>query len=183
LAAHTFLKYEKRPLFSLFFPQILAESLPGPPNRTLLCTSTPLLATSVSDFISLQSWCVASSSPASRHALVDLIAPPFFLPLSTRCSTIFGWIPVSQCPFRIARLLSFVAFSSFLPTAFTSQSKKAKASAEGDDVKVEKVEISYGPKGVKSGEQVFGIAHIYASFNDTFVVRRMNAQHSLGRAH
>ena len=53
------------------------------------------------------------------------------------------------------------------------QSKKAKASAEGDDVKVEKVEISYGPKGVKSGEQVFGIAHIYASFNDTFVVREM----------
>ncbi len=58
------------------------------------------------------------------------------------------------------------------------QSKKAKASAEGDDVKVEKVEISYGPKGVKSGEQVFGIAHIYASFNDTFVVREMKRSNS-----
>jgi hypothetical protein len=84
-------------------------------------------------------------------------------------------------PYRSPPLI--FAFSSSLPTAFPSQSKKAKASAEGDDVKVEKVEISYGPKGVKSGEQVFGIAHIYASFNDTFVVRTMNAQHSLGRAH
>lgn len=28
----------------------------------------------------------------------------------------------------------------------------------------------YGPR-VKPGEHVFGICHIYASFNDTFVVR------------
>lgn len=30
--------------------------------------------------------------------------------------------------------------------------------------------ITYGPKDVKPGEHIFGIAHIYASFNDTFVV-------------
>ena len=30
--------------------------------------------------------------------------------------------------------------------------------------------VYYGPR-VKEGEHVFGIAHIYASFNDTFVVR------------
>jgi ribosomal protein S11 len=27
----------------------------------------------------------------------------------------------------------------------------------------------YGPKNVRDGEHVFGVAHIYASFNDTFV--------------
>ena len=56
---------------------------------------------------------------------------------------------------------------------FASQSKKAKAAAtEGDDaVKEVKAEVNYGPKGVKAGEHVFGVAHIYASFNDTFVVR------------
>ena len=28
---------------------------------------------------------------------------------------------------------------------------------------------NYGPKNVRDGEHVFGVAHIYASFNDTFV--------------
>ncbi len=54
------------------------------------------------------------------------------------------------------------------------QSKKAaKGDAEdgAEEVKVDKVEVNYGPKGLKSGENVFGIVHIYASFNDTFVVR------------
>jgi hypothetical protein len=32
-----------------------------------------------------------------------------------------------------------------------------------------KEEVSLGPK-VKEGEEVFAVAHIYASFNDTFVV-------------
>lgn len=32
----------------------------------------------------------------------------------------------------------------------------------------EEVQISLGPQ-VRDGEQVFGVAHIYASFNDTFV--------------
>ena len=32
------------------------------------------------------------------------------------------------------------------------------------------VKIQLGPR-VREGEQVFGVAHIYASFNDTFVVR------------
>ena len=30
-------------------------------------------------------------------------------------------------------------------------------------------EIILGPKNVKEGENVFGVAHIFASFNDTFV--------------
>lgn len=36
--------------------------------------------------------------------------------------------------------------------------------------KVEKVEevVTFGPK-VADGENVFGVAHIYASFNDTFI--------------
>jgi small subunit ribosomal protein S14e len=29
--------------------------------------------------------------------------------------------------------------------------------------------ITLGPKNVKEGENVFGVAHIFASFNDTFV--------------
>ena len=33
----------------------------------------------------------------------------------------------------------------------------------------EKEEITLGPKNVKEGENVFGVAHIFASFNDTFV--------------
>ena len=32
----------------------------------------------------------------------------------------------------------------------------------------EEVQVSLGPQ-VKDGEDVFGVAHIYASFNDTFV--------------
>ena len=30
-------------------------------------------------------------------------------------------------------------------------------------------EVTFGPSNVKEGEHVFGVAHIYASFNDTFV--------------
>ena len=33
----------------------------------------------------------------------------------------------------------------------------------------EQQEIILGPKNVKEGENVFGVAHIFASFNDTFV--------------
>ena len=29
--------------------------------------------------------------------------------------------------------------------------------------------VVFGPKNVKEGENVFGVAHIFASFNDTFV--------------
>ena len=47
------------------------------------------------------------------------------------------------------------------------QQKKAKGKAKKED-KEEEV-VNYGPKDVKDGEHVFGIAHIYASFNDTFV--------------
>jgi small subunit ribosomal protein S14e len=36
---------------------------------------------------------------------------------------------------------------------------------------------TYGPK-VAEGELVFGVAHIFASFNDTFVVS-LAAQHTL----
>ena len=52
--------------------------------------------------------------------------------------------------------------------------KKAAASG-GKVVKEEKA--YYGPR-VKEGEHVFGIAHIYASFNDTFVVRHSPPPHA-----
>ena len=42
--------------------------------------------------------------------------------------------------------------------------------------------VYYGPR-VKEGEHVFGIAHIYASFNDTFVVRQQTATSRQQPAH
>jgi len=48
------------------------------------------------------------------------------------------------------------------PKATKGGGKTAKAP------KVEEV-VSLGPPGVQPGENVFGVAHIYASFNDTFV--------------
>ena len=42
------------------------------------------------------------------------------------------------------------------------------APRKGKKEKVEEVQVQLGP-GVKEGEEVFGVAHIYASFNDTFV--------------
>ena len=37
------------------------------------------------------------------------------------------------------------------------------------DEKKEVVAAYFGPKDLKEGEHVFGVCHIYASFNDTFV--------------
>jgi len=42
------------------------------------------------------------------------------------------------------------------------------APRKGKKEKVEEAVVQLGP-GVKEGEEVFGVAHIYASFNDTFV--------------
>jgi small subunit ribosomal protein S14e len=42
------------------------------------------------------------------------------------------------------------------------------APRKGKKEKVEEVQVQLGP-GVKEGEEVFGVAHIYASFNDTVV--------------
>ncbi len=51
----------------------------------------------------------------------------------------------------------------------SKKAAKKEVDAEGgEEVKEQKVEVNYGPK-VKQGENVFGICHIYASFNDTFV--------------
>ena len=47
---------------------------------------------------------------------------------------------------------------------------KAKGGA-ASAVKGKEERVYYGPR-VKEGEHVFGIAHIYASFNDTFVVSK-----------
>lgn len=44
---------------------------------------------------------------------------------------------------------------------YTMAPRKAK-------VQKEEVQVSLGPQ-VRDGENVFGVAHIYASFNDTFV--------------
>ena len=53
-----------------------------------------------------------------------------------------------------------------------SQDKGGKTTAKA----VATERVYYGPR-VKEGEHVFGIAHIYASFNDTFVVRH-TARHT-----
>lgn len=45
-------------------------------------------------------------------------------------------------------------------TTTTTTTKSSKKDVE---------HVYYGPR-VKEGEYVFGVAHIYASFNDTFVV-------------
>lgn len=53
---------------------------------------------------------------------------------------------------------------------------KAKAPAKKAGAKKEKSEqevVSLGPPGVGPNELVFGVCHIYASFNDTFVVRAL----------
>merc|ERR1739837_36634 len=42
------------------------------------------------------------------------------------------------------------------------------APRKGKKEKTEEVQVQLGPQ-VKDGEMVFGVAHIYASFNDTFV--------------
>lgn len=44
---------------------------------------------------------------------------------------------------------------------------KGKKGAEGE-AKEEKV-LTYGPKDVADGQNVFGVCHIYASFNNTFL--------------
>jgi hypothetical protein len=78
---------------------------------------------------------------------------------------------VCVCMSLFSRVASWWCVTSW---CLASQSKKAaKGDAEdgAEEVKVDKVEVNYGPKGLKSGENVFGIVHIYASFNDTFVVR------------
>merc|ERR1712038_349647 len=48
------------------------------------------------------------------------------------------------------------------------QSDITMAPRKGKKEKTEEVQVQLGP-GVKEGENVFGVAHIYASFNDTFV--------------
>jgi len=48
--------------------------------------------------------------------------------------------------------------------------EKVAAPKAGATAAVKKEErVHFGPKNVKEGEHVFGVAHIYASFNDTFV--------------
>lgn len=58
----------------------------------------------------------------------------------------------------------------------TEEKKDAKAAAGKKGAKEkgaakEPEVVNLGPPGVAPGELVFGVAHIFASFNDTFVVR------------
>merc|ERR1712174_49690 len=49
-------------------------------------------------------------------------------------------------------------------------------------VRAEKEEIQLGPKNVRPGEEVFGVAHIYATFNDTFVhITDMTGRETISR--
>lgn len=42
------------------------------------------------------------------------------------------------------------------------------APRKGKKEKTEEVQVQLGPQ-VREGDEVFGVAHIFASFNDTFV--------------
>jgi len=50
----------------------------------------------------------------------------------------------------------------------TTEVEETETEEKKTQSKVKEASAYYGPK-VKEGEQVFGVAHIYASFNDTFV--------------
>ena len=62
--------------------------------------------------------------------------------------------------------------ASPLWSALTSNARQSKKVKKGE---VSEGSTYYGPR-VREGEVVFGVAHIYASFNDTFVVRTRCAQ-------
>ena len=53
------------------------------------------------------------------------------------------------------------------------QSGKKKVRAEKEE------NVTLGPT-VREGEHVFGVAHIFASFNDTFVVSAVNSNLFIG---
>lgn len=59
---------------------------------------------------------------------------------------------------------------SFAPVRQAKDEVETAAADDQQQITAKKAEVgvNYGPK-VREGEQVFGIAHIYASFNDTFV--------------
>lgn len=70
---------------------------------------------------------------------------------------------------RLSRVLCFETKVSDILIC-CKQASKAKAKAAAKAAAAEEV-VSYGPKNVLPNELVFGVARIYASFNDTFVVR------------
>ena len=52
-----------------------------------------------------------------------------------------------------------------------SKAQKGKAAKKGADKGEEVVEKleNYGPKGMQVGEHNFGVCHIFATFNNTFI--------------
>jgi hypothetical protein len=61
-------------------------------------------------------------------------------------------------------------FTPFLLSSWLVQTAPAKKNAK-KVAPVEEKNVTLGPNA-RDGEHVFGVAHIYASFNDTFVVSR-----------
>lgn len=61
-----------------------------------------------------------------------------------------------------------INFSSFSPLFFRFTHINLKMAPRKGKVQKEEVLVSLGPQ-VLEGEDVFGVAHIFASFNDTFV--------------
>ena len=64
-------------------------------------------------------------------------------------------------------------FKKILVQTFVCQTKffdflDKMAPRKGKKEKTEEVQVQLGPQ-VREGDEVFGVAHIYASFNDTFV--------------
>jgi len=46
---------------------------------------------------------------------------------------------------------------------------KTKKGKKADKERADKAEISYGPPNVAAGEEVFGVCHLMATWNDTFI--------------
>jgi hypothetical protein len=72
----------------------------------------------------------------------------------------------------LAHVLFDLNFSISISISIIMTTAAAAAAATTTAPKKEKTQTEeyYGPKNVAPGEEVFGICHIYASFNDTFVV-------------
>ncbi len=94
-----------------------------------------------------------TSQRAAPSPLPPLLSALSFFPLSLRSlSYIKGFFSSLSC------------FFSCFCLSFAAQSSKKKTPVAKDEV------ATLGGPGAREGEYVFGVAHIFASFNDTFVV-------------
>jgi hypothetical protein len=81
------------------------------------------------------------------------------------------------CSFAISTFASSIRFQSELVMTavllFLRRWSDAVQSGRKKTREPKEENVTLGP-AVREGEHVFGVAHIFASFNDTFIVRRSN---------